>query len=131
MVVLDGRARPTPLKTVMLVEDDSLLREVIAMALEDRGVNLLVAENGEEALRQLRDAQPLPTLIFLDLLMPVMDGRQFREAQLGDPALAAIPVILLSAHGDASEAAREMGVTTWLKKPLDLRVILKAVEDYA
>ena len=100
--------------TVMLVEDDPLLREVIALALEDHGMTVMLAEDGHDALRQLRATQPLPVLILLDLAMPAMDGRQFRAAQLGDPDLAVIPIIVLSGHEEAREAAQQMGAAAWL-----------------
>jgi CheY-like chemotaxis protein len=87
--------------------------------------------NGREALDQLGKAETLPDLILLDLMMPVMDGWEFRGAQKSDPALAHIPVVLISAHVDVRSAAAKMEVAAWLKKPIDFGDVLKVVERLA
>jgi CheY-like chemotaxis protein len=115
-------------KTILLVEDDPDVSDAIASCLEDHGYEIMVAANGREALERLRQVEGLPRLILLDLMMPVMDGWQFRAAQRADPALAAVPVVLLSAHVGLREAAAEMGALHWLKKPLDLDALLAVVE---
>lgn len=92
--------------TIMVVEDDADVLDVIALTLEDHGYSVLVAANGRQALDKLRAAEHRPALILLDLMMPVMDGRQFREAQRRDPALADVPVVLLSADVDIARSRR-------------------------
>ncbi|MEO7095570.1 MAG: response regulator [Polyangiales bacterium] len=97
------------------MEDDCDLREVLLDVLADAGYHAVGAANGLEALRWLREAQPLPSAILLDLMMPIMDGWHFREEQLKDPLLAAIPVATLSATRNVA-----MDDVVHLKKPVDL-----------
>jgi CheY-like chemotaxis protein len=113
--------------TILIVEDDADILDSLVDALEDDGHEVVTAVNGQQALDKLRQADHLPRLILLDLMMPVMDRWQFRAAQASDPALAHVPVILLSAHVNVREAAAELGVTRWLKKPVDLEALLAAV----
>ncbi len=80
---------------ILLVEDDSSLRETLADVLVDEGFEVSAAANGREALEKL--AANHPDLILLDLVMPVMDGWAFREAQRKCPDLASIPTVVLSA----------------------------------
>lgn len=107
---------------------DADISDVIASTLEDHGYSVIVAANGQEALDKLRQATRSPHLIVLDLMMPVMDGWQFRAAQKSHPALADVPVVLLSAHVDVRSAASEMAAVAWLKKPVDLTALIKVVE---
>src|SRR5262245_22499124 len=81
---------------ILIVDDDSDLRETIREVLDDEGYETAAAGNGAEALAWLREA-PLPALILLDLMMPLMDGWRFREEQLKDDRIAAIPVIVMTA----------------------------------
>mgnify|MGYP000892810154 FL=1 len=112
---------------LMIVEDDADISEALAEALEDHGHTVIVAADGQEALDKLRAAAVLPRLILLDLMMPVMDGWQFRAAQRQDANLAEIPVVLLSAHVDVRRAAGELGAIAWLRKPVDLQALLAIV----
>ena len=81
----------------MVVDDDHDIRESFASLLTDAGMEVTVAQNGREALAVLRSSDPPPCLIFLDLMMPVMDGFEFRQEQCRDPGLATIPVIVITA----------------------------------
>src|SRR5690349_23695253 len=90
--------------SVLVVEDDFDLRDALVPILEYEGHRVVSAANGKEALERLRTMPP-PSLILLDLMMPVMDGEQFRAQQLRDPALASIPVVIVSAHASAEERA--------------------------
>jgi CheY-like chemotaxis protein len=111
-------------RSVMVVEDDHLIRQVIAEALEEEGFDVVEAANGKEALEALRSAHP--SLILLDLMMPVMNGWEFRRAQLADPHIADIPVIVLSALKDHQVEAQKS-----FTKPFDLEDLLDTVWDYA
>jgi len=62
--------------------------------------------------------------------MPVMDGWEFRQRQQADPQLAKIPVVVLTAHADAEEAAAEMGASGYLRKPVSLRQLLSTVRRF-
>lgn len=112
---------------VMVVEDDRDVREAITWVLEDAGYRVVAAENGSVALGLLRDGASRPSAIILDLMMPVMDGWQFRAAQLNDPAIATIPVICLTAHPDAERASPELRPRVWMRKPPDLDNLLAAI----
>jgi CheY-like chemotaxis protein len=112
---------------VLVVDDDRDIRDSLIEALEDHGYSALGAGNGVEAIDVLRaQAQP-PCVILLDLMMPVMDGREFREEQLKHPTWAGIPVIVVSAYGDVEAQARELAVD-FLRKPLATRPLLAAIE---
>src|ERR687888_179468 len=102
----ESHAKPRPPKRrrrVLVVDDDRDLRELLGAVLSSAGYEVLMAENGAAALSVLRTA--LPDLIILDLMMPVMNGWQFREAQCALPDYARIPVVCLSGHHAAQHQA--------------------------
>ncbi|WP_242344612.1 response regulator [Anaeromyxobacter terrae] len=108
---------------ILIVEDDPDIREALAEALGCEGYDVALAENGQDALDVLHDG-PRPDVILLDLLMPVMSGWQFRQEQLADPALAGIPVVIVSASppGDAHP-------DRYLPKPFSIDDLLSAVAE--
>jgi CheY-like chemotaxis protein len=110
---------------VMVVEDDSEIRDSLLEILSEAGYQSIGAGNGQEALGRLRALPTLPCLILLDLMMPVMDGVAFREKQLEDPTLAAIPVVVISAARDLAVTARALNAHQHMSKPLDLDVLLE------
>lgn len=116
---------------ILVVEDDIDISDAIVAALEDEGHSVLTAANGEEALELLGASAEVPRLILLDLMMPVMDGWQFRAAQRENPRLAGVPIVLLSADADVRDAAAQLGARGWLKKPVGLDALLHAVEPNA
>lgn len=107
----------------MVVEDDHLIREAIAEALDEEGFEVIEAANGREALDKLHSEQA--SLVLLDLMMPVMDGWQFREEQLQDPELSTIPVVVLSAVQDERVPADRH-----FSKPCDLDDLLDTVWEF-
>jgi CheY-like chemotaxis protein len=113
---------------VLLVDDDAEIRGVVRLILETEGYEVLTAADGEEALRVLRSGAR-PGLILLDLRMPGMDGRGFRQVQCADPRLADIPVVIFSGDRDAGPVAASLG-TEWLLKPIDLERLLGVVERH-
>jgi two-component system response regulator MprA len=117
-------------RTVLVVEDDGDIREALAQVLEDGHYRAIRAPNGEVALAKLRDVAPVPCVILLDVMMPVMDGREFLARQQMDAALSRIPVVVLSAHADAARAAVQMKAAGFLKKPIDLSELLRVVEKF-
>jgi CheY-like chemotaxis protein len=112
---------------VLVVEDDNDLRDSICAVLGDAGYSYRAAENGEVALRQARAERPC--VILLDLMMPIMNGWEFRSEQLRDPNLSSIPVIIMTADGRAGEKARTLHAD-YLRKPLTLDALLHLVDDY-
>jgi len=115
---------------VLVVDDDPDIREAMIEVLEENGHVATGAANGNEALIALRSSTDQPCLILLDLMMPVMDGRQFREEQMRDPALSPIPVIVISAFRDVAQTAEDMKVAAHVKKPVSLRDLVQLVERF-
>ena len=111
---------------VLVVEDDASNREVIMEVLLAEGYSVAGAEDGADALRWLADRPP-PSLILLDLMMPVMNGWEFRSAQRADPRIAAIPVVLVSAGAFTGEAAEGFGAIASVRKPVRLDELLATV----
>jgi CheY-like chemotaxis protein len=112
---------------VLVVDDDQDIRDVIQILLEEHGYEVVLAKNGLQALETLCGSPSLPVLILLDLWMPVMNGWQFRERQLADPRIAAIPVVVFSADSAAVRDAPP-GVAGCLSKPMSLGDILDAID---
>lgn len=114
-------------KEILVVDDDLDLRTMIAEILSDEGYSVATAANGREALQRLQDGTR-PSVILLDLMMPEMDGWEFRRRQLAEPQLAPTPVIVFTAHGNASDAAAELSAAAGLQKTVDLSGLLAAIE---
>ena len=112
---------------VMVVEDDADVRESIVEILEDNDYRPLPAANGREAIERLGVCRSKPCVILLDLMMPVMDGFEFRDRQRRDPVLNDIPVVVLTAHANAKQAAGQLDAHAFLRKPLDLHELLAIV----
>jgi CheY-like chemotaxis protein len=115
-------------RRVLVAEDDADIRDTVADLLKDEGYEVSTAEDGRAALDALLSEAQLPGLILLDLMMPRMDGFQFRAEQQRDPRLAHIPVVLMSASGRLDEKVRALGALAALKKPfVDLEQIISTV----
>ncbi|SRR5579884_325026 len=118
-----------PDKCVLVVDDDWQTRYALRMAFEAAGYVVGEAGNGEEALQLLRRG-PLPEVILLDMVMPVMNGWEFRDRQVHDPLLAEIPVVVFSAaYESAPRAAESLGVARVLQKPVDCGEALASIAD--
>lgn len=113
---------------IFVVDDDTDLREVLGELLADEGYETQLCPNGRAALELLRSGLR-PRLILLDLMMPVMDGWQFRTEQLRDDALREIPVVVMTASRLSDRDA--LGDAEILQKPVGLEQILDAVERNA
>jgi CheY-like chemotaxis protein len=109
---------------VLLVDDDEDIRDTIQSLLQLRGFTVETAPDGQAGLERIRKGPP-PALVILDFMMPRMNGEEFRVAQLGDPALAAIPVVLLTGAGDAAGTAR-LNI-----KPIELQLLINVVSRFA
>lgn len=114
--------------TILLVEDDYAIRQTIAELLEEEGYRVRSAANGAEAL-ELIDASGAPSLVLLDLMMPVMNGWEFRRAMQADPRLAAVPVIVLSASR-GFEPRAPLAADAFIAKPFEADRLLEAVSRY-
>ena len=115
------------LKAVLVVEDDPEIRRLLHTVLAKQGYPVMEAPHGEAALKVLA-AGALPGVILLDLYLPVMDGWEFRSAQLADPRLAAVPVVVISAAADV--LITPLDAEQVMKKPLDIQRLLKVVAGF-
>jgi CheY-like chemotaxis protein len=117
-------------KKVMVIDDDDAILEVMRDILEDEGYRVATAANGREALERLRADVTRPSLILLDLMMPVMDGWAFRSEQSRDPELDAIPVIVLSADANVRSTADKLQVSGYLRKPIGMQELLDVLAEH-
>jgi CheY-like chemotaxis protein len=115
---------------ILVVEDDELLRFSLTQWLELEGHRVIEARDGREALRKLSHGLR-PDLIMLDLIMPEMSGWEFRRAQLAEPMLADIPVLLTSGAGAVAEQAAELGAAGHVEKPFRMGRVLEMVAPFA
>jgi CheY-like chemotaxis protein len=111
------------------VDDTRDARDGLADVLESEGIPALRAANGEEALAQLSQCA-LPGLILLDLMMPVMSGWEFRSRLQERPDWAAIPIVVMSGVDDVHRQVTDLKVDGYLRKPLDMRILLDVVNGY-
>jgi CheY-like chemotaxis protein len=116
--------------SVLIIEDDEGVRHSLAELLGEEGYDVKVASDGSDALALLQE-EPLPSLILLDLMMPTMNGGEFRARQLSDPRLASIPVIVVSARPDVSEVAKELAADDYLMKPMSFEALIHVVQNRA
>lgn len=114
---------------ILIVEDDPDLLLMLATALELDGQRVITATNGREAfeLAQLHH----PSLIVLDLMLPVVSGEAFRQAQLANAAIKSIPVLVVSARHDAEAVAERMHAVGCLSKPVNLDAFAGLVKRLA
>jgi DNA-binding response OmpR family regulator len=110
---------------ILVVDDDALIRDTLATALGDEGYVVRVAPNGRTALSSIGNWRP--DLIVLDLMMPVMNGVEFRAAQRSAADTAQIPVIILSAAHEVQSRAASLDPAAVFTKPFDLGALLDAI----
>jgi CheY-like chemotaxis protein len=116
---------------VVVIEDDHDTREAFEDVLRLSGYEVLAAENGRRALELLRSSPALrPCIILLDIMMPEMNGWEFLEQQRRDPALASIPVVVVSADTSAQARAAGQNIAGFLKKPIALDALSETLERY-
>jgi CheY-like chemotaxis protein len=116
--------------TVLVVEDDVDIRQALIEIIEDHGFGALGAVDGADALKILSRTTELPCVILLDLMMPVMDGAEFRQAQRQDPRLATIPVVVLSAYRDLDRQAAPLDAVSVLRKPPSVRELVTVLRAH-
>jgi CheY-like chemotaxis protein len=115
--------------TIMIVDDDADIREMMKLFLEIDGYKVELAADGLDALKQLQKGAG-PSLILLDLMMPRMDGEQF-ITQMRESRFAKIPVIIISGHSVARKKAEELHAVSCLMKPVESHELLKIVRLFA
>jgi CheY-like chemotaxis protein len=112
--------------TVLVIDDDPEVRDLLLVALTADDYHVDAVSNGREALHHLR-SHAETCIIVLDLIMPMMDGPQFRAAQLRDRSLGWIPLVVMSASADGRRQARDLGARQFVRKPLDLEEVRRAL----
>jgi two-component system alkaline phosphatase synthesis response regulator PhoP len=113
------------MRTILVIEDELTIADMICAVLEDEGYRVIQAYNGREGLEYL--AQSRPDLILCDLMMPILDGREFYKRMRENPSYRSIPVICASAIADAI-AGQDPPYAALLKKPFDLNLLLATVK---
>ena len=117
-------------RSILVVEDNELNREMLCAMLEDR-YNVLQAENGKEGLEVLQENYRDISIIVLDVQMPVMNGYEFLHAVKDDDLLREIPVIVATGSSDIEEEERclELGATDFVIKPYKKNIVLKRISN--
>jgi CheY-like chemotaxis protein len=115
-------------RPILVVDDEPDCRAMLTTLLESAGFAVTTAADGQEALVELH--RHPACVILLDLMMPRMSGEQFREAQLRDPQLKDIPVVVMSARYDAAETANRIQAFAFTPKPLELEHLLRLVRAH-
>ena len=108
---------------VLVVDDDEILRDAVAEAIADAGYIVDQAENGRTALEKMRAVSPC--IVLLDLMMPIMDGWEVVSAMEVDPALASIPVCIVSAASLPPPKSVDV-----LRKPVTIASLLDTIEKH-
>ena len=115
--------------SVLIVDDDSAVRTALKELFETEGYTVVLAANGRAALNRLMEGFR-PNVVLLDLMMPVMDGWDFRTQQLREPALKDIPVFIITAAGFSDETIRaQFGTIPFVPKPPPHELLLQLVQD--
>jgi CheY-like chemotaxis protein len=118
-----------PAKNTILLIDDSIEHQILLTEIFAReGVEVISASNGKEGLEALKTLRP--TFILLDLMMPVMDGFEFRAIQMKDEKIADIPVVVLTADGQVEKKLLQLQVSGYLRKPVDISRLLKTAQKF-
>lgn len=115
---------------ILVVDDDDTIRGLWMTALQKAGHRMTGVSHGQEALDYLRQSQPLPDLILLDLMMPTMDGWQFLQQRKKEATFVSIPVIVISAAEVRSSQFTTLGIAGYLQKPVSLKALLETVAQF-
>ena len=114
------------MKKILLVEDDTSIRELLEEILESEGYLVYSSVNGLEGIKALETYSP--DLILMDVMMPIMDGYAFKKELLMNPKWNLIPVLAMSAQFQGKEKLADYGITNFINKPLELDHLLETVK---
>ena len=115
-------------KTILIVEDDPTILQVLSEFLEDEGYTVQVAKNGAIALELLKK-YGVPHLILLDMMIPVMNGWEF-AAEFIDKFDHLCPIIVMTAAADAELRAKDISAIGWIDKPFNLNKLLELIKKH-
>lgn len=114
---------------ILVVEDERDLLESVVEALEEKGYSTAAAQDGLQALAYLDGSARKPSLIVLDLMMPHMNGAEFRQAQLARPEVASIPVVVVSADAHhLKDRFASLAPAGFLRKPFEIAALLEVID---
>lgn len=113
---------------ILVVDDDAGIQDFLQIALEAEGYEVVIAEDGKDALEKLKNITP--DLILLDLMMPRMNGYAFAKALQHQGCRSAIPLVVLTADAQAKEKAALVAADAYLIKPFDLEDLLKIIARF-
>ena len=119
------------MKTIFIIDDDDKNRKLLRVILTSRGYNTLEAEDGEQAVAEVR--RSLPGLIFLDYRLPLMDGIAVSRQLKSEEATAKIPIIIVTSSamkGDKERIIRESGCDGFITKPIDINNVVEIAKKY-
>ena len=120
----------SPRPEILVVDDDPDIRDVVSEVLSDAGYQTAAVENGDQALQWLERHGSRTSLVLLDMMMPVMDGREFlRQKAHADPALSALPVVVITAGGGCEDLLQTHVVAACLDKPISADDLLAVVDS--
>ena len=114
------------MKTILIVEDERVIAEVLSAILEDEGFHIIIADNGKAGLDSL--AEHRPDLVLCDVMMPVIDGRDMVRAMASNPDYRSIPVIMMSA-ASLPVTNRDYTYSAFLRKPFEIEDLLSTVHN--
>jgi CheY-like chemotaxis protein len=114
------------MKSILIVEDNSDVRELLGFLLRKEGFEVHEAENGRDALDQLEIMRPPPCLMLLDLMMPIMSGPELLQILSDRNRLADLPVVVLSAGGQPSQVPI---AKRFIRKPADPKLLVQIVRE--
>ncbi|HBY98768.1 MAG: response regulator [Ardenticatenaceae bacterium] len=112
-------------KSILVIEDDATLRNLLSEILEFEGYQVITARDGLDGLEKLKDNRPV--LILLDLMMPKMDGITFVEELERRGLHPMIPVIILTADHLARERVSRVEPEGYIEKPMEIRTLLEEI----
>lgn len=121
--------KPEKQPTVLVVDDDGDLLEVLGEVIEQEGYRAVTARSCDSALALLREGET-PCVILLDLKMPGMSGEEFRRLQLADPQLCDIPVVGFSGLSNGEAETQRLALGSYLRKPVKLHHLLETIAHY-
>lgn len=117
------------MKKILIVEDDISIRELLVEILEDQGYQVSSSVNGSEGIKAIESS--LPDLILMDVMMPVMDGYQFRKELMLNPEWSHIPIVAMSAQEQTRKKLVDHGITNFINKPFELDHLIETVKSFA
>jgi CheY-like chemotaxis protein len=112
-------------KTILIVEDERVIAEVLSAVLEDEGYRVVIANDGKQGLDRLAEGRP--DVVLCDIMMPGLDGREVARAMSANSKLRSIPLILMTA-ANITVNRLDYPHTSFLRKPFDMDELIETVE---